>query len=84
MTRASGVEGGTLWYIRWSTSWRKTILWHSNGSPDALCPIFLPLAPFFWVVNVSVKILYLGYLPSAAVVKMNLQPQMKAVSLRSK
>ena len=42
MTRASGVEGGAPWDVRWSTRWRRATLGHKRGSLDALCTISPP------------------------------------------
>ena len=55
MPRASGVEGGSPWALKWSTYWRRAVLGHNRGSPDVLCPFFSPLMLFFWVLNISVK-----------------------------
>ena len=42
MTRASGVEGGALRDVRWSTCRRRATLGHKSGSPDALFTITHP------------------------------------------
>ena len=52
--RASGVDGSAQWALRWSTHQRRVALGNNNGYPDALYPIFTPLMPFLWVLNISV------------------------------
>ena len=42
MTRASGVEGGAPWSLRWSICRRRASLENINGYPDALCLISPP------------------------------------------
>ena len=80
--RASGVEGGAPWALRWSTLHSRSALGHKIGSPDALCPIIFPLNPFCWFVNGSMTNLESWRFPAVAVVSKMLRPQLKAVSLR--
>ena len=54
MTRASGVEGGVSWALRWITHCKRTALGHNIGYMDALCPIFFPLKALFCFVIFSV------------------------------
>ena len=55
MMQGSGVEGGPPWALRGSTRWRRAVLGHKSGSPDAFFPIYPTLTTFFWTVNISVK-----------------------------
>ena len=41
VTWDSGMEGGALWDLGWSTRRRRSALGRKIGSPDAFCPICL-------------------------------------------
>ena len=76
------MEGGALWALRRSTHQRRANLGHNRGSLYALCPIFTPLTPFYWVVNISVTKLSACRLIAVDVDAETLRPQLKALSSR--
>ena len=78
MARASGVEEGALWDIRWISCRRRNVLGDKRGSPDALCPIH-PLTPFFWFVNVSVTSLAAWRSLAMAVATKTIWPKQKEI-----
>ena len=81
MTRASGVEGGASWALRWSNRHRRDALGHKRRSPYALCPIFSPLKTFLWIVNVRMTKLKAWMLPSVSVTTKTMRHQLKEFSL---
>ena len=82
MKWASGVEGGVMLDIRWTTRRSRAALFHKRGSLDVLCPIFSPLTPFFWVVNGIVTKLAACISLAVAVDKKTLRLQLNVLSSR--
>ena len=74
MTSESGVEGVAP--CTWITRQRKSALRHKRGSPDALCPIFSPLIPFFCFVNVGMTKLVAWRLNSVFVASKTMRLQL--------
>ena len=78
------VEGGAILSYRWSLFLIMASLGHRSGYPEALCPIFLFLKPFFLGVYSTVANIEDCRLASVAVTANTRQPQLNVIFLSQK